>query len=261
MTANRSSWFKAFRDSPDELCCNHPNAFRLLYLIAKRARWRVGLNDGISIGEALLGDWEQMGMTRQEYRSAVKLLTRLGLATFRVIQGKGTIGKLAGDHVFAVTDQNSTTYPSDEVTTSATTYRDQNHCDNTDEFCAVRSNSNHQNGHVEFAETTTDQPRANHLTTTSQPLTKRNRRKAGKIEVDPKDPLGLRASAKASAEIQSPAERAHARRDSEMIEIWDDEEDRAMTDAELKEFERSLRSKRRRKLKPEPSTEIEFDES
>ncbi len=56
------------------LAINHPNAFLLLYFIARRARRRIGKPDGLSIGQAHIGDWQNMGLTRGQYRAALRVL-------------------------------------------------------------------------------------------------------------------------------------------------------------------------------------------
>jgi hypothetical protein len=58
----------------DWLAFNHPNAFILLYYIARRARRIAGHPDGLNIGECHLGDWKAIGLSRQNYRTALKIL-------------------------------------------------------------------------------------------------------------------------------------------------------------------------------------------
>lgn len=53
---------------------NYPFAFLLLCLIARRARRTAGHFDGICVGEALIGDHKSAGLTRQQYRTALKVL-------------------------------------------------------------------------------------------------------------------------------------------------------------------------------------------
>jgi len=60
----------------DWLAVNHPNAFILLYFIARRARRIPGLIDGLEVGMAKIGDWEKIGLSRQNYRTALKILTQ-----------------------------------------------------------------------------------------------------------------------------------------------------------------------------------------
>lgn len=54
---------------------NHPWAFLLLTTIAERARRIPNLPDGLNIGEAHIGDHNAFGSTRQQYRTALKVLT------------------------------------------------------------------------------------------------------------------------------------------------------------------------------------------
>lgn len=61
-------------DEADFLAFSHPNAFILLYFIAKRARRIPGQADGLNVGECHIGDWESMGLSRQNYRTALKVL-------------------------------------------------------------------------------------------------------------------------------------------------------------------------------------------
>lgn len=66
-------------DSSDWLQKNHPNAFLLLCLIAKRARRFNGHVDGLEIGMAQIGDYQSAGIeTEQKYRTAKNVLIRIG---------------------------------------------------------------------------------------------------------------------------------------------------------------------------------------
>jgi len=99
------SWFKAIR-TPDalELVCRVPNAFRLAYIIAYRARWKDGFNiHNLQPGEALLGDFKECGMTQQEYRTAKSQLDKWGFATFTATN-KGTIARLIDTRLFYISD-------------------------------------------------------------------------------------------------------------------------------------------------------------
>src|SRR4051812_28115361 len=80
-----ATWFKALRShDAEELIRANPNAFILLYFIAKRAQRTFGYNQhNLAPGEALVGDYEQMGMTRQNYRTAMRHLETRGFATFK----------------------------------------------------------------------------------------------------------------------------------------------------------------------------------
>lgn len=100
---NTFGWFRAMR-SPDalELIKANPLAFVLAYFIAARARWRDGFRaDGVALGEAFLGDWKEMGMSEQNYRTAKRQLAEWGFATFKPTS-KGTVAKLIGTRLFSV---------------------------------------------------------------------------------------------------------------------------------------------------------------
>lgn len=87
-----------------ELLTHAPNAYRLAVIIALRCRWREGFNvAGLRQGEAILGDWQNYGMTRREYRTALKILC-MGqfAATRRATAGRkrGTIARLIDMRLF-----------------------------------------------------------------------------------------------------------------------------------------------------------------
>lgn len=66
-------------EKSDWLQENHPNAFLLLCLIAKRARRTSGHPDGLEIGMAQIGDYKSAGIeTEKKYRTAKNVLLRLG---------------------------------------------------------------------------------------------------------------------------------------------------------------------------------------
>jgi hypothetical protein len=96
-------WFTAIRNEEAlELLRASRNAFVLAYVIAFRARWKDGFNrHGLDQGEAMLGDWEAYGLTRQEYRTATEQLAKWGFATFRATS-KGTVGKLIDMRLFSL---------------------------------------------------------------------------------------------------------------------------------------------------------------
>lgn len=76
-------FIKFIRDSEesDFLLEKYPNAFLLLCLIAKRARRVANHPDGLEIGQAYLGDHFKCGLTRQQYRTALNVLTIRGHIT------------------------------------------------------------------------------------------------------------------------------------------------------------------------------------
>jgi hypothetical protein len=89
-------------DDTNELLAKHPNAFLLLAQIALRARWKEGGFDGLRIGQAQIGDWENAGIaTIGKYKQAKKVLESAGLATFRGTN-RGTVATLVDYRVFSL---------------------------------------------------------------------------------------------------------------------------------------------------------------
>jgi hypothetical protein len=102
-TSDARGWFKTFRSEEAlELIGLNPLAYVLLAVIAHRARWREGFNrHGLALDEALLGDYDNYGMTEREYRTAKSQLEKAGFATFRKTN-RGTIAKLADTRIFSI---------------------------------------------------------------------------------------------------------------------------------------------------------------
>lgn len=96
-------WFKAMRSEDAlELIRRNPNAFVLAYMIASRARWRVGFDaHELQPGEAFLGDHESYGMSEQQYRTAKAQLAKWAFAKFKPTN-KGTIARLTDTRLFDV---------------------------------------------------------------------------------------------------------------------------------------------------------------
>jgi len=79
-----------------------PNAFTLLTVIALRARRTDAFNThNLKPGEALLGDHANYGLTRRQYRSAIRRLKRYGLAGFRPT-ARGTVATLMGTTIYDI---------------------------------------------------------------------------------------------------------------------------------------------------------------
>jgi hypothetical protein len=88
-----------------ELITNAPNAFLLLTQIALRAMRTDGFNvHGLTIGQALVGDYKSIGLTEQRYRTAKAQLQSWGFATFKGTN-KGTIAKLINTRVFDINEE------------------------------------------------------------------------------------------------------------------------------------------------------------
>jgi hypothetical protein len=102
-TSAGPGWFKAARGAePLELIRRNPLAFVLAYIIAYRARWRDGFNEhGLGPGEAFIGDHAGCGITRQQYRTAMRQLAEWKFATFKPTN-RGTVARLTDSRLFDV---------------------------------------------------------------------------------------------------------------------------------------------------------------
>ena len=99
-TAPRS-WFKAIRsDDADELTRANPLALVLAHAIAKRT-WRgEGFNAaGCKLGEALVGDYRALGMSRQKHRTALAQLVKWKFVTTHTTN-RGTYATLIDTRLF-----------------------------------------------------------------------------------------------------------------------------------------------------------------
>src|SRR5262245_1962225 len=76
---------KLRRQCGDELLSRSPMDFALLTWIALRVLWKGGSFKGITLeaGEALIGDWDEYGMSQKQYRTAKKILEKMEFAAFR----------------------------------------------------------------------------------------------------------------------------------------------------------------------------------
>ncbi len=88
-----------------ELLTNAPNAFLLLTQIAMRAKRTDDFNiHGLTIGQALVGDYESIGLTERKYRTAKAQLQSWGFATFKGTN-KRTIANLINSMVFDINEE------------------------------------------------------------------------------------------------------------------------------------------------------------
>ena len=94
-------YFKCYRSEVvNELLAASKNAFLLLYQIACRAKRTDSFNRyNLAIGEALVGDFKNIGLTEGQYREAKKFLAKHHFATFKGTT-KGTIATLINFDVF-----------------------------------------------------------------------------------------------------------------------------------------------------------------
>ena len=87
----------------DTLLADMP-ALHLLTVIGLRARYSAAPSvHGLTFGQAMIGDWEKIGMTQKEYRCAKQRLAAFGLASFKG-KSKGTVATLLDQRVFNLGD-------------------------------------------------------------------------------------------------------------------------------------------------------------
>jgi hypothetical protein len=101
---NSMGGFIKMMRTPDleELVSANPLAFTLATMIALRARLRPEVSPlGLHQGEAFLGDFAKCGMSRQQYRTAMRQLSEWGFARFRATN-RGTVGTLINTRLFDV---------------------------------------------------------------------------------------------------------------------------------------------------------------
>jgi hypothetical protein len=88
-------------EETDTLQEKHPDAFLLLAQIARRARWSDCRIEGLTIGQAFVGDWKKAGIaTIGKYKNAKKVLEKAQIATFKGTN-KGTVATLIDQRVFS----------------------------------------------------------------------------------------------------------------------------------------------------------------
>ena len=99
----KNGFVKLIRSKETErLLKDDPNSFLLLTVIALRANWHDDFNtQGLQQGEALIGDYPNYGLTRQEYRGASLRLRKWQFVTFRATT-KGTIARLSDKRVYDI---------------------------------------------------------------------------------------------------------------------------------------------------------------
>ena len=79
-----------------------PDAFDLLSTIALRAKRTGDFNvHNLQVGQALIGDYENCGLTERRYRTAKQKLQKWGLATFKGTN-KGTIATILDEGIYNI---------------------------------------------------------------------------------------------------------------------------------------------------------------
>ena len=98
-----AGYIQLHRGEPAEALLRYPNCFALLTLIAMRARRELPqLNPyGLQLGESLIGDTSIIGLTRQEFRTALGNLQKWGLVSARTTN-KGTITRLCDSTIYNI---------------------------------------------------------------------------------------------------------------------------------------------------------------
>lgn len=100
METSPAPFLKLIRGPVAEQLLRHPKVFALLTLAALRARRTGELRlDDLTVGEAMMGDYEACGNTRQEFRTNLDRLKGWGLVTTRSTN-RGTVVKVLNTEVY-----------------------------------------------------------------------------------------------------------------------------------------------------------------
>lgn len=109
LVKSQPGFIKFIRSRETTELLKHPNAFTLLAVIAQRARRTDEPNKyNLAVGEALIGDHENYGMSKQQYRTAKATLQSTHCITLRTTH-RGTIAKLINTKVFDINENESNT--------------------------------------------------------------------------------------------------------------------------------------------------------
>jgi hypothetical protein len=103
-----TGWIKLYRDADPWLLgflLQRPNAWALFSLIAIRARREGGIDPRsgtvMESGEAMIGDFEACGLSRQQYRTAMTQLVSAKIVTTRATN-RGTIAKILKSSIYDI---------------------------------------------------------------------------------------------------------------------------------------------------------------
>ena len=104
------SFVKLIRSEATFLLMEHyPNAFLLLTQIAIRAkRSENNIQNGLKLGQALIGDYKRIGLSKQQYRSAKTHLKSIQQATFQPTN-KGTIATIISTDIYNINIEDDNT--------------------------------------------------------------------------------------------------------------------------------------------------------
>ena len=84
----------------EAIIMHHPNAFLLLTQIAMRARIEPCNITALDVVQSLIGDHDSCGLTRQQYRTALRFLTAGRFVTIKATS-KGTVATLLNTSIYS----------------------------------------------------------------------------------------------------------------------------------------------------------------
>lgn len=146
-----STYIKFMRDCPaiDEMARNgHYEEIILLMFIAKRARRTPCRVTGLDVGEAMIGDYKNLGMTERKYRTAKNNLEKWGFSTYKTTN-KGTIAKLIDSSVYDINVQESDEQSDGQATDKRRA---------SDGQATTNKNDKNDKNEISLPETDSDQP-------------------------------------------------------------------------------------------------------
>ena len=99
---NNNGFIKLIRSEETAELLREPNAFALLTIIALRAKRTISFSiHNLQTGQALIGDYFNYGLTRQQYRTALQKLEKWGFVTINTTS-KGTITTLINKRIYDI---------------------------------------------------------------------------------------------------------------------------------------------------------------
>lgn len=115
-----AGFIKYMRSEEAEFLLSYPNANHLFCVMAFRARRTDHPMNGLKAGQCFLGDYSEIGMSEQQYRTAKKQLTKWNLATFKGTN-KGTVGTIVNTKVYDINEESGNGLDNRQVTCSQRT--------------------------------------------------------------------------------------------------------------------------------------------
>ena len=101
----KTSYVQLFRSESTYELMKEPAAFMLLTIIALRAQRTTQFNSAnLKIGQAFVGDHKSIGLSRQQYRAALKKLEKWKFITTKATN-RGTIVTLCNDEVYNINEE------------------------------------------------------------------------------------------------------------------------------------------------------------